>query len=123
MTIDTLADSIMLHQESDNSFSACLTLPLQLTAFEGHFPGKPILPGVAYVFIAENLVSRFCQKPFKLKQLKRTKFFQPSEPLDVLTIQGNIALNASNENSLEAQVLFSDARKQRISLVKMTMEL
>ena len=123
MNIETFADDITLYRENNESFSACLTLPEQLAVFEGHFPGKPILPGVAYIFIAEKLVGRFCQKPLKLKSLKKTKFFRPSEPQERLHIQGSVAFNAADENLLDAQVVFCDDQKQRVPLVKMIMEL
>lgn len=123
MTIETFADTIQLEQSAPGCFSGSLTLPVQLGVFEGHFPGNPVLPGVAFVFIAEKLVSRSWGKPFKLKELRKTKFFRPAKPLDVLQIQAETVPDSDDETLLKAQVLFSDEQMQRVCLVKMTMEL
>ena len=121
MDLEIFADEIKIHQETENSFTAEFTLSGELSVFEGHFSGNPIMPGVAYIFLAEKLTSSFIGFPLRLMQLKRTKFYRVSKPNDMLNIQGNISFDSA-ENIFNVQVIFSDNQMQRISLVRMIME-
>ena len=122
MSFEIFAEGIEISKLDSRSFSADLTLPENLPVFNGHFPGNPILPGVAYVFLAEKLTSRFLEEPFCLKQLKKTKFFRPTMPGENLKIQGSISCDPADEKKINAQVTFSDSQMQRVCLVKMIME-
>ena len=122
MTFEIFANEIEISRTDSNGFSAEVTLPEDLPVFNGHFPGNPILPGVAYVFLAEKLAGRFWGESFCLKQLKKTKFFRPTMPLETLKIQGSISCDPADETKINAQVTFSDKQMQRVCLVKMIME-
>ena len=121
MTLDEFANSIVLTNNGPGAFSAVLQLPPDLSVFSGHFPGKPILPGIAYVFLAENTVSRFCGKKLSLVQLKRTKFFQPTTPGITLNMGGQVT-EEEEDKRITAQVVFTDGNGQKVCLVKMVLE-
>lgn len=123
MHIDTFADQIVINKDGEENFSACFEFPADLTIFDGHFPGNPICPGVAYVFVAERLACRFAGKPLVLKRLKRTKFFAPTAPGDILNVAGSVTPAAENDNILNVQVAFTGDKMQRICSVKMIMEM
>ena len=123
MTLDSLADNIVINRIDSSTFAAEVKLFADLSVFDGHFPGNPILPGVAYIGIAERLAERFLGGSLELKQLKRTKFFAPSFPENKLNISGNVTCDAENEKIVNVQVTFSNEQMQRICLVKMIMEM
>ena len=122
MTLEEFANNIVINKGEGGSFSAALQLPSDLPVFEGHFPGNPVLPGVAYIFIAEKLASRFMETPLKLKQLKKTKFFAPAFPLDKLEITGTVSCSTEDDKNVNIQVAFTDEQQKRICLVKMCVE-
>lgn len=121
MTLEEFTNNIVINPIDSSSFSASLQLPPDLSVFEGHFVGNPVLPGVAYIFIAEALTRRFTGTPLVLKQLKKTKFFAPAFPMDKLEISGTVS-GGPDEKSLNVQVAFTDEQQKRICLVKMSVE-
>lgn len=54
--------------------------------FSGHFPGEPILPGVAQLEMAFDAIKRFNRKSLKMSGLKRVRFKQVIRPDDKLRI-------------------------------------
>ena len=122
MDTDTFINGIDIKEENSSTFSASLSLPEDLPFFQGHFPGNPVFPGVGYIFIAEKLSERFTEHALKIKQLKKTKFFAPSRPGDILNISGNVSEDISGGELLTIQVSFTSTRAERICSVKMIVE-
>ena len=54
--------------------------------FAGHFPGDPILPGVAQLELVCRLLSTTFEERFSLSALRRVKFKKIIRPGDVLDI-------------------------------------
>lgn len=46
--------------------------------FQGHFPGRPILPGVCEVQAALLLVEAHVHRPVRLRQIERARFSAPA---------------------------------------------
>jgi 3-hydroxymyristoyl/3-hydroxydecanoyl-(acyl carrier protein) dehydratase len=71
--------------------------------FSGHFPGEPILPGIALVYMAEQAIIQNALakgEQVQLHTLKRVRFTQPVRPGETLS------LNISGEEAGE-EILFS----------------
>ena len=66
---------------------ATLTLAPELTVFDGHFPGQPILPGVAQVDWAITLARRCFAMPPVFLRLDALKFSQPVTPGTALELE------------------------------------
>ena len=74
---------------NDNYIEALADVPADSPWFLGHFPGEPILPGIALVYIVEQAIIRDALKkgePVQLKELKRVRFTQPVRPRETLTV-------------------------------------
>ena len=54
--------------------------------FSGHFPGEPILPGVAQLEMALDAIKRLNQKSLRISGVKRVRFKQVIRPDDKLRI-------------------------------------
>ena len=55
--------------------------------FEGHFPGAPLLPGVAQLALVVALVERAREAPIRPKHIRRTKFSGRIHPGDVISVR------------------------------------
>ena len=55
--------------------------------FAGHFPGSPILPGVAQLALLERELSRLAGRPVALVALRKLRFRQPAFPGDALDLE------------------------------------
>lgn len=54
--------------------------------FSGHFPGEPILPGVAQIEMALDAIKRLNRKSLGISGVKRVRFKQVIRPDDKLRI-------------------------------------
>lgn len=63
-------------------------VPSDLRYLEGHFPGDPIVPGVAQIVaLAEEPARRVWPRLGAVTGLRRVKFTQAIRPADTLTLQ------------------------------------
>jgi len=70
--------------KTDSAVILEFSIPGSSDYFDGHFPGFPVLPAVAQVFIIMQYVSRFFGISIELSEIKRTKFaniIKPNIPL------------------------------------------
>jgi 3-hydroxymyristoyl/3-hydroxydecanoyl-(acyl carrier protein) dehydratase len=54
--------------------------------FSGHFPGEPILPGVAQLAMALDAIKKLDRKNLRISSVKRVRFKQVIRPDDKLRI-------------------------------------
>ena len=54
--------------------------------FSGHFPGEPILPGIAQIALVEAAIRQVHGKQWRVGPIKRTRFKQIIEPGDLIDI-------------------------------------
>ncbi|MCL2800282.1 MAG: hydroxymyristoyl-ACP dehydratase [Treponema sp.] len=66
--------------KTDNSIILEFSISGSSDYFDGHFPGFPVLPAVAQVFIIMQYVSRFFGISIKLSEIKRTKLINKIRP-------------------------------------------
>lgn len=64
--------------EPDNAF--LYRIAPDLPAFNGHFPGNPLLPAVCQMGLCADALSRQTGKPFEIKTVERSKFMRPIVP-------------------------------------------
>jgi len=86
-----------------NHIEALANVPADSPWFSGHFPGEPILPGIALIYMAEQaIVQNTLAKgeQVQLHALKRVRFTQPVRPGETLS------LSISGEEAGE-EILFS----------------
>ena len=48
--------------------------------FSGHFPGRPIIPGVVLVHISLRVISAMMGAPVRIDQARTIKFLAPVDP-------------------------------------------
>lgn len=75
-----------LKQSKDNGISADVRVPQDSPWFAGHFPGEPILPGIAQLAMVRELISRTCHRKITVAGIRRVRFKQIIRPEDRLAI-------------------------------------
>lgn len=55
-------------------------IPENFPAFEGHFPGNPLLPAVCQTGLCADALSRQTGKPLEISAVARAKFMRPVLP-------------------------------------------
>ncbi len=72
-----------------DAITAAARVPKNCVWFEGHFPGEPILPGIALVSAVYNAISqdaRARNEALELRSLRRIRFSRPVRPGEALEI-------------------------------------
>lgn len=82
-------------RDSEGGVLATVSTDAESPWFSGHFPGDPILPGIAQLHMVTECVERALGKPLLLKNLARVKFKQLIRPGDILDIH---AVAAKKDN-------------------------
>ena len=74
-------------EPSENPFVITWKIPEQLSYFEGHFPGFPVLPGVALIDVTLEALRRSLSiSKIELLKLENAKFKRPLSPGNIIEI-------------------------------------
>ncbi len=77
---------VKTEKTADIELSAQVTTSASSPWYSGHFPGTPILPGIAQLGMVVDLISKFSNKELHLKNLSRVKFKKLITPGELLYI-------------------------------------
>ncbi len=104
-----LNDFFFIQQEENipGSVKAKIHINPQHKIFDGHFPGKPIVPGVCMVQITIELMEKVMIKKLKLKEADSIKFLAVINPTDNDEIDVTINYSEEGNNWLVSASLFS----------------
>lgn len=61
-------------------------VPSESPWFSGHFPGEPILPGIAQLDMVRDAVARLHQAPFRVSGVKKVRFKRVVKPEELMRI-------------------------------------
>jgi 3-hydroxyacyl-[acyl-carrier-protein] dehydratase len=106
-----LIDRIVDIKLADRTIRTEATVPLTSTIFEGHFPGRPLMPGVLLIeSMAQTAgwliiaATRFSRMPF-LAAIKEAKLRQFVEPGQVLLLTAELIHEGSGFAVTKAKVI------------------
>ena len=94
---------------TDSEASADLLINIYHKLFKGHFPGKPIVPGVCMIQIVKKMIEKVTREKTNLLQAKEMKFLAIIDPQKDNEINA-IIKHTINENGIISAVatLFKD---------------
>lgn len=64
----------------DNNIRAEIELNPNHAVYEGHFPNKPILPGVCMIYMAKQIIERALNLPILVEGMNSCKFLKMLDP-------------------------------------------
>lgn len=73
-------------QSVSGEISASLEMKPDSNWFSGHFPGEPILPGIAQLGMVFDAINQHSCQDLKITKLNRVRFKQIIRPKDCLTL-------------------------------------
>lgn len=105
-----------LKSAADNTLTADFLFPIDFLGFKGHFPDKPILPGVCEIEAVLLMLEEFKKRNVSLKEIVQVKFFSPVFCCQKITFKLEERLELNGEVSVKAAVSCKDKRIAEISL-------
>ena len=83
----------------DGKIRAGFTPPADFLPFHGHFPGNPILPGIAQISLITEILNRADSSGFVLDTVKRVKYLAPAPPEKALSVE--VACRPGGEDGIQ----------------------
>ena len=95
---------------------ACFVFPKDFTGFQGHFPERPVVPGVCLVQSVLVMLEKWHGSPVRLKEISNAKFYAPSTSGDVLEITCSVKDKTDTEIRADAVVAHREKKTAEIHL-------
>ena len=92
--VDEIKNSIWNFEKTgDGTFSAAIVFGGDFTGFKGHFPGRPVLPGVCQILALSVLAEKAAERNLRLSGVARAKFLSVIEPEEETSFEFSISGN------------------------------
>lgn len=73
-----------------DTYTAAFVFPDTFSGFDGHFPGNPVVPGIAQIFAAQVALG----DKYALGEIKRCKFMRPVLPGERMVVAATMSEEA-----------------------------
>lgn len=94
----------ILKQSAINEVSAEVEIPLNSPWFSGHFPGEPILPGIAQLGIIQEAIENSGRKKLVVRSVSRVRFKRVIKSGDQLRLVATPVENKAGSYSFRIMV-------------------
>ena len=113
-----LEKNIQLELTGDGNGKGSVYFSIDFPAFDGHFPGDPILPGITYIAMAYEIAGRMNYQPeqFQVRKASFHRLVRPESRLDI-TVK-----TTQKEHSTKIQINFEDQEKQIVGVISLQIE-
>lgn len=88
---------IIRQQQEEEKILFTIELIVDHLLYAGHFPKRPIVPGVCSIGIIKECAALYLNAPLQFSSLDRCKFLNPIEPLLNKNLSVAITINPINE--------------------------
>lgn len=97
----------ILAEDNGSKFLAIIELNPAHEIFHGHFPGKPILPGVCMVQILKELLINYSKSKLILKKAGSIKYLSFIDPQVNNIIKFNIEMNNTESGDISCNAVLN----------------
>ncbi|MCG8430910.1 MAG: hypothetical protein MJA29_07045 [Candidatus Omnitrophica bacterium] len=66
-----------VRRDEEGIIRAGISFPPAFSGFKGHFPGRPVVPGVCKIMLVCVLLEAVLRRPVSLKRILKAKFLAP----------------------------------------------
>lgn len=106
-----------INKVEENEYEAFIHLNKDHAIFKGHFPGKPITPGVCMIQIVKELTSKIVDKQLFLKSSRNIKFMALINPETNSDLKLTLAINEEDSAiTVRNTCYFDDTVALRMSM-------
>jgi len=102
---------------SQGDFSALFIFPAGFSGFTGHFPGKPVLPGVCMVQAVLVMLDARRRIPVTLKCIVSAKWLAPVKPEAELRFVCSEKQNSLRETTVKARITCDGEKVAELTLL------
>lgn len=100
-----------LTQDSDGKITARFIFPPEFIGFKGHFPNRPILPGVCMIQAATAIFKVLRKRETRLREIVSAKFFTPVSANQELFFECQNTKEESDQSLIKVSVISVDGKK------------
>jgi len=98
-------------------WEASFLFPPEFIAFQGHFPGRAILPGACQIQCLLSMLEEFIGKPLALKEVVLAKYITPVLPDETITVRLVEPLSPDfPEKTVKAVILHDEVKVSEIRI-------
>lgn len=104
--------------EDGGKILASFTPPADFPPLNGHFPGNPILPGIAQIALVTEILNRAeTSGEYTLDTVKRVKFLAPILP--EMQVSAEVSCRPGEEHGIVCAEAVLRAGEKKISVLKL----
>lgn len=96
--------------------------PAGLELFKGHFPGTPILPGIAQIELVKFTLEAVFKRPLAIRSVKKTKFSSLIEPDAPVIVEIHLPAPKEGEAGLISARAKIRTRDRAAGLINLVLE-
>ena len=100
----------------EGKLTSHFAFPPEFIGFQGHFPGKKILPGVCQIQCALSMLEKSVGKAVELKEIVAAKYFSPLFPDDDMTCAVVFAGDADGDCVVKVSITKSTVKISELKL-------
>ena len=105
-----------ISEKDSNNITARFLFPEEFVGFEGHFPGKPILPGFCKIQAVLVILQEWRKKNVRLKEIVLAKFFSPVSCGEELIFE---CTESNTDNEVTEIHAYITSKGQKIATLKL----
>jgi 3-hydroxymyristoyl/3-hydroxydecanoyl-(acyl carrier protein) dehydratase len=98
------AQNIVPQVNSDGSAHFEFCFPTDDRTFAGHFPNRPLLPGVIQLEIVRFAAEAVLKQPLFVREIVKAKFLRPIIPTEIVCVELKLTENPA---TIQARASFS----------------